>query len=133
MAAPIYGYAAYSQLYASLIERVAFLCSKQKPAADILKDEEIRRLTERMAYVVKEMTKSEIDIVYIQSDIMAIVPGLAAIAAGVTGKEDAAALIEKFILTYSKQHRWNLPYAKAVDWNQVHEYFQAQKRALEAA
>ncbi|MBN1527092.1 MAG: hypothetical protein JW919_05890, partial [Candidatus Omnitrophica bacterium] len=133
MAAPVCGYAAYSQLYASLIEQIWFLGRKNKDVMEMAGDEEVRQITERMALVLKEITRSEDDASRIQARILELVPGISSIAAGIGSGEDAASLIEKFLQTYITQHCWNLPYAKAVDWNQVREFFEAQKRALEAA
>ena len=134
IAAPIFGYSAYSQLYSSFIETVcAIIKSSKSPKGydKVMKNERVGQLAERMAVVASEMTKTQIS----KEDILRLVPGIATVAVNIESGEDAAMVIDDFLqaAAYAKQHQWNLPYARAANWEAVRDFFILQHEALFAA
>ena len=69
---------------------------------------------------------------------MELVDGIINIADRIAGRDgkNIERLIEKvlteYVTKYARQHSWNLPYVKEVDWDKMCERFKAEETVLRA-
>lgn len=133
-ARPVYGYTAYSQVYAGLIDQIRTLRSGDTPltAEAIQGDDDIIKLTESAAMIMKEMMDGDAEIAEISLSIAALIPGLIKIMDGIMGGEDIATLVNVFLTNYGEQHQWRLPYIKVKNWEEMREILNLQRKALAA-
>ncbi|MBU1894881.1 MAG: hypothetical protein KJ983_03610, partial [Candidatus Omnitrophica bacterium] len=126
MAAPISGYAAYSQVYSDLIERIEILCKEEE---SVVITQHIVSLVKAMAIIQKTIVQSDDSVETIENEIMKISDGIIKIANEIDSKNKMD-LIKDFLKEYRKQHVWDLPYIKAIDWQEVVKRVKLEEKTI---
>ena len=121
-AVPVSAYSAYSQVYATFIERVDVLYQVlDNNREEIQTNEEIIELSKSMAEIVESVTGMPIN----NNKILDLIPGLMQLSEGIS--------IKQFINEYQDQHEWNLPPVEKINWDNLRRFLNLQARETESA
>jgi len=136
MAAPTYGFTAYSQIYADLIAQINahYRMSRRtgQTVEDIVVDKDLRELALRMILLMNGITRIKIDQSQIDERIAILIRGVWDVYDGLESAKEIDELMEEFLTQAAAMHLWSLPYVKAIEWQTIKDRLEAEARMLQS-